>query len=182
MLVKSNILTMSFFLLEPGRSRFSHKKTLNSNLTLNLTKTCANVFSIIGEHLIFSSTRHLENEYTLWEVFHVLEHSTISFSLFTSYPMEISYFKTNSKGFGKVHNLKLYPTLSETPVKYFDWFTFLIKIYDNLVFILHFDVTNSCNKCISHDRLTNFDPSHKTMNIKAYETNQNQGKVWTLYN
>jgi hypothetical protein len=30
--------------------------------------------------------------------------------------------------------------------------------------------------------LTNFDPSHKTMNIKAYETNQNQGKVWTLYN
>jgi hypothetical protein len=25
---------------------------------------------------------------------------------------------------GKVHNLKLYPTLSETPVKYFDWFTF----------------------------------------------------------
>jgi hypothetical protein len=28
---------------------------------------------------------------------------------------------------GKVHNLKLYPTLSETPVKYFDWFTFFLN-------------------------------------------------------
>ncbi len=89
------------FLLEPGRSRFSHKKTLNSNLTLNLAKTCANVFSVFGEHLIFSSTVHeafgkmnalCERCSLFWSTLQFLFH------FFTWYPMGISYFKTNSKG------------------------------------------------------------------------------------
>jgi len=125
MLVKSNILTMSFFLFELGRSRFSHKKTLNSNLTLNLVKTYANLFSVIGKHLIFSSTvREAFGKMNALSVrgvpcFEALYKKKFTFSHDTQW--EFLILKQIAKVFtlGKVHNLKLYPSLSETPVKLF---------------------------------------------------------------